>query len=330
MVQKHPIPITTVFPLAGADITISILQYMDVNSLISLRHTTSSGDQWAAWELQTRFIALLAPFISDPLSFRSTMHLTDTILSGVEILHFFYPSIQFTANLPLNLYTPYHFYQAMIYHFVGKEDYTITEQGPHLSHRSTIQHSSNRAVGRYACLAKGDKQIYILESLYSTPIPPILSSANTAAQGYISGTSFCHPYPSLTSQHRALLNPYFWGLEEGYDANLELLKEHLRSSVEWELAKRPTAWEDIGGCTGGPLSALCASALRYYGDKHCMYGRMDSLKNRFLFLHHDALNTYAVYYTRGGYVCTPSCHPSKTLIEAYLRVTLAECVSPLT
>ena len=90
------------------------------------------------------------------------------------------------------------------------------------------------------------------------------------------------------------------------------------------MGRTPVGWKDLGGCHGGPSSALCASALRYYGDKYCVYGRMDSQRGgRFMFLQHDVLDVYVVHFTRGGRVCTPQCHPYKTLIEAYLRVTLA-------
>ena len=324
--QRNPLPSSGLSPHLGFDITHEVLLHIDVDSLIRLRNTSTTADMWAAWELQCRLITILTPFINNRLAFITHMHLTSTIISGMEIIPFFDPSIHFTTRNTLKLYTPYNWFEVVASTLIEDEGYTVLEKKPYLTHRSRLQHSNSRAVGGYACLVKDHKYVYIQETLHPTPVAALLSSSNTAAQGYISATTFCHPYPALTSQYRALANPLFWGIEGGYNLKNDLRILRLGSGKDWEVAGSPVQWEGIEGCHG-PSSALCASALRYYGDKYCVYGRLDSLHGvRAVFLQHQPLDTYVVYFTRGGYVCTPKCHP-KSLVQAYLRVTLAECVS---
>ena len=327
--QRNPLPSSGLSPHLGFDITPLILQYLAADSLIRLRHTSATADMWTAWELQRRLITVIAPFISTSmrLTFITYMHLTSTIISGMEIIPFFYPSIQFSTKLTLKLYTPYNWYKVIVDILVQDEGYTIKEAKPHISHRSRLQHSHTRAVGAYACLVKNGKFIYVQETLNPTPVASLLSSFNTAAEGYIAATTFCHPYFNITSQYRCLSNPLFWGLDDTYNLKNDLRLLRLGSPKGWEMVESPVQWEEGLDCHG-PSSALCASALRYYGDKYCIYGRLDSLHGvRFESFQHDPLDTYVVYFTRGGYVCTPKCY-RKRLAPSYLRVTLAECVSP--
>ena len=139
---------------------------------------------------------------------------------------------------------------------------------------------------------------------------------------YVGTTSFCVGYPDLTKSKIALLHP-----RKLRSANPEENSRLARiidrwARAGWHIKTHAAELRPPGDCDGLE-SSDCAVGLRYFGDRHCLSGRMDPVegviaKTR---LRWDVLAEETVMWWRGGTVCGPDCHGEDIrFVPGYRRV----------
>ena len=154
------------------------------------------------------------------------------------------------------------------------------------------------------------------------PLEPLACLWSSALQVYVTPTSYCVPYPSLTANHAALIQPRKLRAHN-VDQNAALQKR-VRAWEErgWDFYHHATDLVDEAECDG-VRSQLCAAAPRYFGDKYCLYGVMElvgrggTVPN----LPFDILGTETLMWWRGGRTCGAACHSGEQrIIPGYRAV----------
>ena len=252
------------------DLQFSILKDLDIDTLIRLRRTCHLADEWVSIELCKRLRHLLQCFIKQPNRFYRYMRSTSVIISGNSTLFVFYPHL-YIDSPTLTLYAPHNTFVQVKGYLQRVEGYEPRPLDP------TSALNQVRGAFKVTLLRSGTNTIILHQSTRNCPLPPILSSPLTAQQGYISYSSFCMPYPTLTRQKRAVINPLYVD-QDPDEVQIDRFNEAWSwEDAGWDIGELPSAWEDLRDCMG-PRSALCASAPRYFGDKYCTFGKLDTVR----------------------------------------------------
>ena len=147
------------------------------------------------------------------------------------------------------------------------------------------------------------------------PLEPLACLWSSALQVYVTPTTYCVPYPNLTAAQCALIQPR--KLREHNVAENAVLQGRVRAwEVRgWQFYYKSTDIVDEADCEG-VNSQLCAAAPRYFGDKYCLYGKMEPVAGGRTIppLRFDILGTETLMWWRGGSVCGPACHSGEQRI----------------
>ncbi|KAI0705256.1 hypothetical protein C8T65DRAFT_577701 [Cerioporus squamosus] len=281
-----------VFPGLTQDVTIAVAAYLDINALMDVRATLHAGDQLLAAEITRRSRRFLRPFVEDYVGFVNELHITGSVLSGQSALHILYPWHP-PPPIPVVCALKGTFFHTVAY-LVHAEHYTPSFSPP----RPTL-------AGTWVDLTRSGCRMRIVCSPSPSPLEPIVCHWHTALFGYLRPAGFCIPYASLTTQKRALINARKLDDDGEVPNNMRDLRRAWRADG-WRIWVVAPSTSRVG-CRG-VASADCATAHRYFGDRHCLSGPTQSLTRRDApAVRYDAFAEWTVVWWRGGQVCNDKC-----------------------
>ena len=184
-----------------------------------------------------------------------------------------------------------------------------------------------------AALQKGIYKIEVFQSAYQSPLPSLLQHSFTSQLGYIAHDHFCSPYHSLSIQKRGLIHPYISRCLHIMPFDMQAIQHyHWWKDNGWDLQANPKVWQKENGedCLK-ERSVGCAMARRHMGDRHCVFGKLYTVRYSYsVSSPFNPLSQFTVYWNRGGTTCSNDCHPSCDYIKHHVIVTFPTTFVPST
>ncbi|KAL6306071.1 hypothetical protein BKA93DRAFT_730208, partial [Sparassis latifolia] len=133
----------------------------------------------------------LARFVDNPNGLRTTLHLSQSLISGSFIIDFLDPHDTFVPN-NLDIYVPHGYHLRLVQYLRQVKHYAFAED----------------AIWPPYTLEFGvEKIIDIIQSATQTALYPLAFFWTTAVMNYLTADGFCCAYPELMLHRRSLLNP---------------------------------------------------------------------------------------------------------------------------
>ncbi|TFK84114.1 hypothetical protein K466DRAFT_474382, partial [Polyporus arcularius HHB13444] len=130
------------------------------------------------------------------------LRLTDSVISGSASLRFLQrqPDVDWKAH-DLDIYTPSTYAVRVLAYLVDVEGYQIDDVN-----RPTY-HADSQGYQRVYHLSKGDLSIDVIQSNTLSALHPLPFFWGSHVITFVGADMYCLPYPALTLQSRAVLNP---------------------------------------------------------------------------------------------------------------------------
>lgn len=273
---------------------------MDIQTLMRWKQTSSWVAHSVVMFLHTRYNSTLRGFGVDPLSFRSVLRLTGSVISGSTALHIL-DGARRAAWAPndIDVYVPRGKAMRIVTHLQVVEDFHLTRQD------SAFYGRTASGFSRVIHLSKGNTSIDIIESLTQSALHPIPYFWSTHLINYLTADSFCIAYPDHLLTGRGVLNPIAL-LEGQYPSPRTLMVMEKYRARGYDVRLSPNAWkgDPSAECDFG---ADCPRSIRIFGDRSCLVG---SFKPFACPARHPPGNPdprHAVRWWRGGSACGGRC-----------------------
>ncbi|RDX39936.1 hypothetical protein OH76DRAFT_1366977 [Lentinus brumalis] len=321
-----PTPSVALFSGLPSDISVEIVSHMDVDQLVRLKGTCSLADEYVGAVLHTRSRKLLDHGLRSYDGFIARLVQFRAVVGGIAALCILFP---YHGRPPfVDVFVPDDTYDDFMEYLLYEEGDDEDDGLPH------IPQLSLRPPPRYPPgvsvmyrFSRGDHEkggfsINLVRSTTSSAVLPITSELHTALFNYVSPRGFCSAYTQFNQARLALLNPL--RLDEDY-----VPPKYLRPALAawcrngWDLNLVPLSLPNAGPCRG-VASIGCAAATRYFGDRHCAFGRIVPMHLRHMELEpaDDSEDTLTVLWWRGGVTCGWPCHSGSRELVPGARVCL--------
>ncbi|TFK88575.1 hypothetical protein K466DRAFT_598515 [Polyporus arcularius HHB13444] len=345
-------PAQSLFPGLPRDVSVEIVEHMDVEHLVRLKQTCSLAEDYVAAVIHTRSRKLVDAHLQSYDRFVQMLDSCGAVVGGIGALYILFP---YHGRPPfVDIFLPDHSYDAFMEYLAFEEgfayrrvepgsdtlpdddeysdegsvdsdddivEFIFSQQAPHPAlstkpypHGVSVMHRFSHGDPN-----EGAFCINLVRSTTSSPLLPITSELHTALFNYVSPRDFCSSYPALIQSKRALLTP---SRLEDY----RVPPKHLRRGVAawarngWDLAVLEVAYPDGGPCHG-TRSTTCGAATRYFGDRYCTRGTVTPARTA----ENDTRacdNTITVVWWRGGLLCGPGCHAQRRKLVPGARMCL--------
>lgn len=284
------------------DVVFHLLRVSSIVTLVGFRAIDRLAARYVGDELSRRYRNLLHPFVSDDLRFRSMLDHHCAVIAGSGALAVCLHG-SLTPN-DLDVYVPRDALASVVAYLVNSESYVVSR---FLDPASTGTYQGG--IDRVICLRRGCVSIDIVLSHTDCATLPIPHFWSTASMVYVSGNSFCVPYPALLRDRRALLNPARIAVA-GAVADLSPLIRKYRSlgfdfylnEADWRRTSEP-GWV----CPRG-RSPTCPITVRWFGDRFCLEGLVEPRERPYVQgIRENGDTTLTTVWWRGGVACGETC-----------------------
>lgn len=327
-------PAGLLLPSLVPDISIHLVQSLDVDALMRLRECSRLADEYVSVTIGNRLRALLSPTFNSTSGLMRRMNTARAVISGPGAIHVLFPGV--VAPGPLQIYIPYDEQEDFLRYLTGHEGFTTAVSSPSArvvggvaavaaaaaAEDSEEEHELPPGAAAVTALNKGPTSIELIRSATDSPLYPIAAQWNSALVYYISSRSFCVAYPFLTREHRALLNPL--RLAGAQDLAEPLARERDRwNATGWTIDSEWAPWAP-GPVCAGVRSNGCAAATRWFGDAGCTFGVIGHARTARSGFATDVTDMDTVVWWRGGVPCGPGCHSDVATLPSGVRECLWE------
>ncbi|KAI1794577.1 hypothetical protein LXA43DRAFT_1091642 [Ganoderma leucocontextum] len=181
------------------------------------------------------------------------------------------------ATERLDFYCDHVAFYTMIYYFAITEDFQLVNtNGINCEipparllalHRTQRPYITHVCISPVAHLKKGDLEIDVILSASASPLELIAAFWATQVQNIPTPDFICVSYPALNEGDVALLTPaQLVNTQFPSGKTLDLIRKY--EAQDFLFAVRPMAIQ--GGFCGGQWAATYPTAVRFFGDKHCL------------------------------------------------------------
>ncbi|KAI0691555.1 hypothetical protein C8Q76DRAFT_586905, partial [Earliella scabrosa] len=292
---------------------VEIFEYLDADSLVRIRHTSSLGHKYVSVTLRRRVRRLFRNRLERYHAFLEWFTKHGCVISGEAALHVLFPANGIPSTI--DIYVREGLVDSFVEYFPECESFV---------------HIGSVIDTLYYC--KDDLIIAVHRVKGANPLFAVTSQLHSGLLNYVTATSFCSAYPILTRERRALLNP-------DRLIDLERIPKSLNSEVvrwarsRWTLSRSWIQWAPGLSCNG-PRSAGCATAQRHFQDASCSWGSLDlvgscrglvcqcdsgKLPLRWVPAGRNVRMRDTVVWWRGGRTCTAECHGGGTMTLPHTR-----------
>ncbi|KAI0745217.1 hypothetical protein C8Q76DRAFT_789637 [Earliella scabrosa] len=254
-------PSANLFPCLVRDLTIDVVERLDIDSLIRLRHISSLADDWVSSVLQKRLGRALNGLVRNPTEFLDGMGAFGAVISGDAACAVLFPH---TTPPPstLHIYTPHATYDAFVEHLKANEGFKwvpIPRKQPAAGVNPWVEAAPEdidsplmpRGVGKWARYQRGDAVAEVYCASGNGALSALIGQWHSGLFNYVSATTFCAAYPKLTNQRRGLLNPSrLHAMTRPYRDVRKFMDEW--EDKGWEMSREWGPWAE-GRCAGNGL-----------------------------------------------------------------------------
>ncbi|OBZ66998.1 hypothetical protein A0H81_12998 [Grifola frondosa] len=291
---------TCILSALNGHVFLEILKHMDLPTLLVLKRTSRTADDHISHYLASKLRVLLTRSFTHPDLFRSLLRDADSIISGSTALAFLLPEyLGWTPN-DLDIYTPYGAFDVVIAHLVGIQSFQRVPIAEH-------EHYENEGIEEIARVKNGSIYVDIIRSKTDSPLHPLPFFWMTAAMNALSADGICAPYPRITGDLCALVNPLF--VTAGGDP-----VPHLAPLIDkyqhrgFTIRTQQRAWchePDHPDGSPGKHTGCCACAVRVFGDEFCLRASFYQYTRPI----EDVISrrNMSVLWRRGGHPCDNRC-----------------------
>ncbi|KAI1786949.1 hypothetical protein LXA43DRAFT_896998 [Ganoderma leucocontextum] len=257
---------------------------------------------------------LASHFVSDVPRLFDLMDRTGTVFSGSAVVAALYHT--YWRAHDLDVYCAADSFQSIVDLFIDFEGYELANPPRHLlpAGNEEYQRGSGIKTGyddhphilQVAVLKKGGLKVDIIQSASASSLEPVACFWTTLVQNFLSPNIICIAYPALNDRGLSLLAPcQLVSMQLPSTETVGRIRKY--EDRGYHFATRPTVFNKEGSCEG-IASATCPAAVRFFGDKHCLTLRTQSLlvRNR-ADRGNDLLRQHNVLWWRGGYTCGAGC-----------------------
>ncbi|RPD63947.1 hypothetical protein L227DRAFT_561385 [Lentinus tigrinus ALCF2SS1-6] len=293
-------PSQPLIPPLCTDAVINILDYLDIHELLSIRASSHLGDAYVAAAFSRRVLLLVGKMFDDYAGFVKEMDITCSVIGAEGALNILYP-VNPRPFIP-QIFTPC---GPPWFHIVA---YLVYYEG--FQARILPRDASGLPLNHYPLqffeLRKGPYILDVVPSASDHPAHPLLAQWCTPLLCFVGAKFMSVPYPSLTRQRLALINPRKLLSCRYMHPSLKNIAAQWENDG-WTLGYRPAR---LGQTCPPPVVGArphsgCAGTLRHFGDRHSLNIIPQAMKQRNsgAVLRKDILSESTVVFWRGGLTC---------------------------
>lgn len=287
------------------DAVFHIFDILSLSTLVILRCTCRTADDYFAQYIANRLKITLGRFVDNEDDFLQEMATTSAVIgssAAVAVIG----RCRWTP-VDLDVYVPHAYFPHMVSYLIREEHCEVLFD--HLRGDLSSQVEALRCYALRLRTAGGESIV-----LYRTPrlsaLKPLLASWASMLMCYVSATSICVAYPSMADSHRGLLRPIRL-LEYRYPAGevLRLIRKYEDRRFAFRLAQ--LSWQredDIDAECPGAGSQYCPLTVRYLGDSYTVTASHRSLKeHRIRSPPVNHISSETLVWWEGGQACDEVC-----------------------